>query len=173
MNRRAHELLSNWLTAEGRAREAAAERALVEFFRLLPQAVPSPGFADRVVAAAWPRPVLQLSWPMRVAIATCLLLAGLSTIFLMPIVLRLVRLVAPGDVIASLVDAFLALVDRLVGLLVVWQWVASLGESLLVVVTSPPVVVTLLGMTTLSALAYRSLSALLNPHRSSRYVEAY
>ncbi|MCP4661629.1 MAG: hypothetical protein GY856_40020, partial [bacterium] len=82
-------------------------------------------------------------------------------------------LVSPGEVIASLIDAFFALVDRLVGLLVVWQWVANVQDALLLIATSPPVAVTLLGMTALSALAYRSLSALLNPQRSSRYVEAY
>ncbi|MCP4658552.1 MAG: hypothetical protein GY856_24330, partial [bacterium] len=138
MNRRAQELLRSWLNAESETHEAAADRALAGLFRLLPQASPSPGFADRVLAAAWPMPVPQPSWPMRAAIATSLLLAGLSTIFLMPIVLHLIQLVSPGEVIASLIDAFFALVDRLVGLLVVWQWVANVQDALLLIATSPP-----------------------------------
>jgi hypothetical protein len=173
-----HRSLEAWLRAEERADEAGAEQALGQLFRALPQAPPSEGFAERVLLAAGltperlPAPVERFGRSLRAVLALSLLSAGLAAAFLAPAVLGLAHLIRPGEVAAWLVQGISALIQGLADFLAVWEFLAHLRDSLLLVLSTPPVAITLLLSTLLAALAYRGLIELLDPRRSSPHVYA-
>ena len=178
MRRHPKDALERWWTAESGGREAEAERALFSLFRVLPEPVPSPDFADRVVAA-WTTgreelraPGFRPTWRIRLAIALCLFLAGLAAAFLLPTVLGMSRFVTPSEVIASVAAGFSTLVQSFAGVVSLWGFLAHLRDSLLLVVTAPPVIASLLMGATLAALAFRGLIELLHPARSSAHAYA-
>ncbi|MEE8525426.1 MAG: hypothetical protein V3T72_15930 [Thermoanaerobaculia bacterium] len=157
--------LHRWLTAENRGRDEDAEQLLFGLFRALPEAAPVAGFADRVLIAAG----VISSWRMRAVVTGGLLAAGLAAAFLLPLAIGLVTRIAPGDVLglaASGVTAVAAAVDELV---VVWHFLARLRETLWLVISTPPVALTLLTMAAVSTLAGRWLVELLSLHRSPGY----
>ena len=170
--------LATWLWAEEQADTATAEQALGQLFRALPQDSPSEGFAERVLLAAGfaPEtlavPAERLGWQARAVLALSLLSAGLAAAFLTPAVLGLVQLVRLGEVAAWFVQGLSALVQSLADFLAVWEFLAHLRDSLLLVLSTPPVAFTLLLSTLLAAFAYRGLIELLEPRRSSPHVYA-
>lgn len=166
------QLIERWLEAESAGRDAAAEEALFRLIGALPMAAPSPGFADRVLAGAGVI-VRPWRWPARLAVAGALLSAGLACAWLLPLAFGAVQLVTPGELLASAAHAVIETVHRFAEALAVGRALASLGETLWRVATSLPVLTTLLLLTTIAALALRSLTELLTPQRSPEYVHAH
>lgn len=162
------ELLYRWLTAERQGRDTEAEEVLFEVFRAIPLALPSAGFADRVLVGAG----VVWSWHLRSAIAACVFLSGLSAAFLLPAAFALLRLVTPGDVLSAVAQGLAGAASSLDEILSLWRFVAGLQEALWLVVATPQVTLTLLAMTALATLAYRSLVELLALQRSPQYVQA-
>ncbi len=162
------ELLYRWLAAERQGRDTEAEEVLFEVFRAFPLALPSVGFADRVLVGAG----VVWSWHLRSAVAACVFLSGLSAVFLLPAAIGLLRLIAPGDILAVVAQGLAGAASSLHEILSLWRFVAGLQESLWLVVATPEVTLTLLAMTALATLAYRSLVELLALHRSPQYVQA-
>ncbi len=157
-------ILKRWLAAESGDHDAVSERALRELFVALPAAVPSVGFSDRVLAAvAARRPLAVYPWWSRVAIAACLLLAGLAAALALPLVSSLTRVIAPGEAIGALVRGFVAMLSRIDELLSVWHLWARIVDTVLLIATAPPVVVALLTLTILSAFTFRGLKRALVP----------
>lgn len=169
--------LRTWWNAETTGHEAEAERALLTLFKSLPEAVPSADFADRVLAgsgieAGIGTPITELTTPFRslrarLAIASSLVLAGLAAAFLLPAVIGLTRLVTASEVIATIVQGFSALLQRLADLMSVWSFFSQLSETLMLVVTTPPVALVLMIWALQATLAFRGLTELLKPRRSS------
>lgn len=169
MNHRDDIIFKRWLAAESGGRDAAAEQALNALFAGLPQAVPGVGFADRVLAAALRRPAAMPGWS-RAAIAASLLSAGLAAALLLPLALSLVRFIAPGEAVGALVQGFIAAASRVDELLWLGRLGAQVVEAALLIVTAPPVVLSLLTLTALSAFTFRGLRRALVPYRSPEHV---
>ncbi len=170
-----NDIFKPWLAAEKDGRDNAAEQALHTLFSRLPQASPAIDFADRVltaVALTRPVPVVSYPWWSRAAIAACLLLVGLSAGLILPAVVSVARVIAPGDAVGVVVQGFVALAGRLDELLSLWQIWARIVDTLLLIATAPPVVLALLTLTALSAFTFRELKRALVPYRSSDYVPA-
>ena len=159
----------DWLAAEAQGRDDKAEEALHLLFESLPGPVPSADFADRVLEATGllPQP---LSRPARALIAASLLLAGLASIFLVPVAVQLLSRVSPAEVLAVPVRGLTGLILRLDEAAAAWQFMARLGDVLRQVMATPPVALSLLTLTLLTALAARGLTELLAPQRSTGYV---
>ena len=172
-----HTLRAFW-KAETAGRDAEAERALLTLFKALPQAVPPVDFADRVLTRAGiglvtaRRTATELPWRLRTAIAASLFLAGLAAAFLLPAVIGLTQLVPAGEVMAALVQGFSTGLQWFAGLASVWRFLSQLSESLLLIITTPPVALVLLFGTALATFAYRGLTELLSPRRNAPHVYA-
>lgn len=170
-----HTLRTFW-NAETAGHEAEAERALFTLFKSLPEAIPPADFADRVLARAGigvavaRRTATHLNWRVRLAIAASLFLAGLAAAFLLPAVIGLSQLVSAGEVMAILVQGFSTGLQWFAGLASVWGFFSQLSESLVLVVTTPPVALVLVIWSLLASFAYRGLTELLSPRRSAPHV---
>lgn len=170
---RVDNIFKHWMTAERSGREAEAERALARLFAVLPAPLPSAGFADRVLAGAGLRAAPAVyPWWSRAAIAACLMVVGMALAYTLPLTLGLSRLVAPGEVAATIVSGFVAVLSRIDELFVAWRLCANVAQTLMLVVTSPPVFWTVLTLSTLSAFTLRGLSELVSSNRKSAYVQA-
>lgn len=173
MNERLDDVFSSWWAAERAGRDGDAERALARLFCALPVPAPAADFAGRVLARAGLQ-VVAASYPWwgRAAVAACLLTAGLATAFVLPLVLGLTRLVAPGEAVATLVAGFVAVASRIDEALALWQSLAAVADTVALVATAPPVVLALLTLAALSAFTFRGLSELLTARRSPEHVQA-
>ena len=172
MNQRLDAVFKGWLAAESDGRDREAEHALRRIFGALRMPAPAAGFADRVLSGVGllRPPVAVYPWWSRAAIAACLLLAGLALTYTLPLVFGLTRLVAPGELAGAAVRGFVGLISRVDEVLSIWRFCAGVVETLMLVATAPPVVLTLLALTALSAFTFRGLSDLVSPHRSQRHV---
>ena len=173
MKTRLDTAIRRWLAAERRGRHDAAELALVRIFQALPMPAASAGFVDRVMAGAGLGRPAVYPWWSRAAIAASLLLPGLALAYTLPLVFSLIRLVAPAEVAAGLVQGFVGLAGRLDEVLSLWRFFAGLVEASMLIVTAPPVLATLLILTVLSAFTFRGLSELLSLARRPGHVQAH
>lgn len=167
------DIFETWLAAERRGRDGAAEGALRRLFVALPPVMPAAGFTDRVLAAAGVGWRVRLDpWWSRAAVAACLLLAGLASAVMLPLVASLTAVVAPGEAIGVLVQGWVALASRVDELLSLWQVWARVVETVMLIATAPPVVLSLLTLAVLSALTLRGLERALVTDRSPNHVPA-
>jgi hypothetical protein len=167
------DIFETWLAAERDGRDAAAERALRGLFAALPPAVPAADFAGRVLAAAGlPRRFGLDPWWSRAAVAACLLLAGLASALVLPLVVSLTAIVAPGEAVGALIEGWVALASRVDELLSLWHVWARIVETVMLIASAPPVVLSLLTLTVLSALTFRGLERALVTDRSPDHVPA-
>ncbi len=157
--------LNRWLMAESRGHDEDAEQLLFGLFRGLAPAEPAPDFADRVLLAAG----VTVSWRLRAAVGSGLLAAGLAAAFLLPLALGLVASIAPGDVLATAAAAVTGIATALDELVFVWNFLVHLRETLWLVVSTPPVALTLLAMVAICFLSGRWLVELLSLDRSPGY----
>ena len=121
-----------------------------------------------MLARAGVVPAPRLSRSRRFAVAAGLLAAGLA-VFALPFSVRLIPSIAASEIVAALAAGVAALVSALGEVLVFGQWLSGLLETLLLVATSPPVLLSLLASTALAAAGYRWLSELLSTSRSPGY----
>lgn len=157
--------ISDWLAAERAGRDDLAEKVLGELLRALPEHPVPFGFAGRVLVDAG----VVLSWRLRAAIGGSLMAAGLAAAFVLPLVLGLLGRIRFGDVLAVVTNGFATAVSALDEMVAVWRFLAQLRESLWLVISTPPVALTLTAMVLVAVLAFRGLSELLSPQRSPGY----
>lgn len=191
-----HDHLRRWLFADSLSTNShnpdldpVGEEALRQLMLALPEARPRPGFADRVMmASGLERPGLERSglerpvWDMLVGLV--LLLVGSAVASLPALVVRLGELVSVADVVSATADIFTLAVGSLATVLAVGEVVGGLYDALLLVVLSPPMMLTMLASFVVSTLTLRWLIQLLSSsslppsslppsERSSGYVPAH
>ncbi len=172
--RRVDSRLERWLAAEDADDTAEAEGALAVLFSAWPNPLPRTDFAERVLIGAGLRPLPAVyPWWSRAVIAVCLLLAGLATAYVLPLVFNLVQLVAPSQLAGGVVQTFVGLLSRFDELLAIWRIGARMVAPSVLIATSPQVVLMLLALTASSVFIFRGLNLLLSPPRSSGYVQAH
>ena len=88
------------------------------------------------------------------------------------LVLSLGAVVAPGEAIGAVVQGWVAVVSRLDELLSLWRVWARIVETVMLIATAPPVVLSLLTLAVLSALTFRGLERALVTDRSPDHVQA-
>ena len=164
--------LRAWLRAERMADDSLAEQTLSEIFAALPEVIPSPGFRQRVLAASGlaPAAVRAWSWRSRLLVAACLVSVALSSVVLLPMVWQLLGLLAPADVITTLVDGVRTVGHRLRVVAPLWELGRTMYRTLLQVIAAPPVIIALSTMILLSTAAFRGLVSLVPARRSFGYV---
>lgn len=182
---RPHDPLTRWLQAERETDDAgalAAETALLELFESLPRLAPSAGFADRVLRqVALPAPVpARPSWLVwlfrspgfRLALASGLLAACLSLLWLPQVVMALAGMVTMTDLVqlgvASLVDLgrWLVLVAR------VGEWFLTVLGALALSLTTPAALRVTVGCLAVSGISFVFLRELITRDRSLSYVDS-
>lgn len=164
-----HDMIRRWLAAEARAADEErgaeeAEKALLRLFEALPSPAPPAGFAERVLAragvavaaadVALGRPWGRLrGW----AVAACVALVGLSSLFWLPVAWELLRQVgwsAPADLVG---EAIRVLGDGLHRGFVFWELLSRIGAACGRAVTRPTVAASLAGAVLVAVLAFRLL----------------
>lgn len=182
-----HDALARWLEAEREADgscDGMAEAALLEVCASLPRLAPSAGFADRVLQqlalparpAAVPARQSWLVWlfrspGFRLALASGLLAACISLLWLPQAVVALAGMVSLGDVVqlgvASLVDlgSWLGLAAR------AGDWLLTVLGALAVSLTSPDALKVTVGCLAISGISFVFLRELMIRDRSLRYVD--
>lgn len=160
--------LAQWLEAETAGRETEAEAALGLIFRTLPQPVPRPGFADRVLRAALVPQVVVQVWPvwLRAVIAACLVLASLGVATLPTVGVAVGRMVRPAEVLAAAAGRLVAAFDWMAQGLAIFEALRGMRSALLQALGAPPVLVALLLLLLISVLGFRGLVGLIAPERS-------
>lgn len=169
-----HDSLNRWLAAERDDRPDEAEAALFELFETLPLLPPSAGFADRVLArtgfVAARVSVFESRW-VRAVIALCLLATGLSLLWLPAVLTALAGLWSPGNPIELAVRLLVDWSLQVVTVLRLWDWLFTLGETLVKPLATPEVAAVLAGCLLVASLAFRLLRDLMTNERSWTYVD--
>lgn len=177
-----HDPLARWLEAEREADDPGAEAALLELFESLPPLAPSAGFADRVLLQVAPPavPAAGQSWlgwlfrspGFRLVLASSLVAACISLLWLPQAMMALARMVSVGDVLelgtASLVDF-----GRWMGIAMrVGEWFLTVLGALAVSLASPAALKVTVGCLATSGISFVVLRELMTRDRSLRYVDS-
>ena len=173
--------ITRWLDAERDDRTGDAEALLLELFQSLPPLAPSAGFADRVLRRIEPAsaPVPVQSWlgwlfgspGFRLVLASCLLAAGISLLWLPQALTALAGMVTVGDMVqigvASVVDLgrWLGVAARL------GEWFLTVLGALGVSLTSPAALKVTVACLAISGISVAFLRELIRD-RSLRYVDS-
>lgn len=167
--------LHRFMAAERQGRDATAEGALRALFAALPEAVPRPGFADRVLRAAGvlegvsPAPA-PWSLPARLGAAVALASTGLAAAFVLPALFAWLRMLSAGQVAGAAIETLAGVASRLDEALALARLASSLAQVLWSAATAPPVALALLSLAAVAALVYRGLCELLAaPPRRAGY----
>ena len=161
--------IRRWLATEARARDEdrgaeEAEEALLRLFEALPSPTPPEGFAERVLAragvavaaadAALARPAGRVrGW----AVAACVALVGVSSLFWLPVAWELLREIGWWAPVELAGDSVRALGDALHRGFVFWELLSRVSVALGRAVARPAVAASLAGAVLVAALAFRLL----------------
>jgi hypothetical protein len=169
--------LARWLAADSEGLDAEAEAALLELFEALPPLAPPAGFADRVLARAWPagmpaaapaRDLFASLWA-RLAVAASLVAMSLAVLWLPPLLVALKALLGRFTLGGLIQAASLAVADAArwaVSAIELWDWAFRLGDALSSSLATPPVVAAMVACLAVSTLAFRFLLDLISRERS-------
>lgn len=169
-NPRQKSTLESFLSAERAGRDRIAEAALTALFRTLPMAAPVPGLADRVLLASGIGQNRAWSWKARGAVAAAVVSAGLALAWMLPILAVLWPRLAPRQVVGGAIHGLVSATQGLADWFSFWFRIVDFVDTLLVVVTAPPVVLALILMGSLAALLTRGLMELVVADRSPHHV---
>lgn len=163
------DILRRWLAAEARARDEEqgaekAEEALLQLFRSVPRPAPPAGFAERVLAragvtvaaadTALSRPAGRIwGW----AVAVCVALVGVSSLFWLPVAWELLREVGWWAPVELAGESVRALGDALRRGFVFWELLSRMSVALGRAVARPSVAMSLAGAVLVAVLAFRWL----------------
>lgn len=153
--------MNRWLRTERDSLESS-ERDLRRLFAALPAPPLPAGFADRVMLAAGlaaTRPAVAPGW--RVALGAALTAAAAAATMVPTVVLGLWRQISTGDLLRFAAGVVVETCQRLAEGLALWQTLGSIGETFSAVLSSPPILMTMLAATLLSAGGLRMLHGLL------------
>ena len=148
--------------------ELADDAGLENWFALLPERVPQPGFVLRVMSALPRRSWLEAPWS-RGMLAAALVAVAVSAGFLIPALLPLVRLVGPAGVLNLWIGSVADLATHLTAGISVWSTFASVGRVLGRALALPPFLALLALNAALALAAFRGLVAL-SSQRSPSHV---
>jgi len=161
---------SRFLDADREGRDGESEAALRELFRELPDLRPAPGFAARVMARLPRRRSLFAHPAARLALAAALVAAAISGGLLLPALLPIASWIGPGGFIELVLAGFLALLDRFVAGLALWEPVGVALRAIGRALVEPRLLALLLSQFLLAAAALRGLVGLSRRQRSSLHV---
>ena len=175
MNRTQHPpAWSRFLDAEGAGRDDAAEAALAELFRELPERRPRPGFAARVMARVVAREARRPSWlarpAARFAVAAAAVALAVSSALLVPLIGPLARLVGPAGAVGLLASGSAGLASRFAAGLSAWEPVTTAARALGLALLDPRVAGLLSIQLLIAALALRGLVGIVSAQRSHVHV---
>ena len=165
---------SRFLAAEGDGRDAAAEAALAELFRELPERRPRPGFAGRVMARVAAAQARQRSWlarpAARIAIGAAAVAAAVSSALLLPLIGPLARWVGPGGAIEMFIGGLVGVATRFAAGLAAWEPLATTARALGLALLEPRMAALLFLQLLVAALALRALVGIVSAQRSHVHV---
>lgn len=154
-----HDPWRHFLRSERSGSSSAADEALRELFRALPQRSPGAGFVARVMARV-ARPSWSESRWARWTVAASLAAAALAAGLLLPALLPLARLVAPGELLSLWIRAVADLSAQFGESLGVWQQWMRAGGSVARALARPEIALMLAANAGLAWFALRRLAAL-------------
>ncbi|RMH18187.1 MAG: hypothetical protein D6696_13595 [Acidobacteria bacterium] len=171
MRHRDEHPIVRWLAAEARADDEHAERALAALFACLPRPRPAAAFADRVVAR-WleARPGwLPLTAEQRRAlpwVAATAVLAVLAVTLRLPALAAGAGVLSPGALLAALTTFFVTIAELLPEVALLGRLLVELQRASLLLIGSPPVLLTVALASFATACGYRWLRHHLAPSRT-------
>lgn len=171
MNRpTANDPWTRYLAAEAEGRDAEAEAALAELFRVLPERRPRTGFADRVMLRLAVRPSWFARPAVRFALAAAMVAVAVSAALLVPLLAPLAGLIGPGGAIGFAVEGLTRLVTRFAEGLAAWAPLATVGRALGRALLEPRLAALVGVQFLIAALALRGLAGVVSTQRSSVHV---
>jgi hypothetical protein len=163
-----------FLEAEGEGQDAAAEAALAELFRELPERRPRSGFPARVMARVAAVEARRRSWlarpAARIALAAAALAVAVSSALLLPMVGPLARWVGPGGAVELFVTGLIGLATRFAGGLAAWSPLVTAARALGLALLEPRLAGLMFFQLLVAALALRALVGIVSAQRSHVHV---
>ena len=155
--------IGEWLDAEGAGDGDRAEAALARSLAAVGRRGPGRGFADRtLLAAGLLEPASPAWWPVtvRMALAACLLVAGLALVNLPVLVYAWVPVVRAAG-LATLVPALHGLARAMAAAFASWTFVEEIASALRASLGNPTVVLVLAANLSVAAASLVGLKRLL------------
>lgn len=163
-----------FLAAEAEGREDAAEAALAELFRELPERRPRPGFAARVMTTIAAGEARRRGWlarpAVRVALAAAALAVAVSAALLVPMIGPVARWIGPGGAVELLIGALAGLATRFAAGLTAWGPLAAAARALGLALLDPRMAGLLFVQLLIATLALRGLVGIVSAQRSHVHV---
>lgn len=167
-NRKLQKDIERWLAAEAEAGTEEAERAFGAAFQALPRLEPRAGFAERVMYAFQPAPVVRpsewLRWGWKAATGGALALVAVA-LGLVPLAGITVDLPTAGAVVRAATGGFTWLAAWLANGLEIWTFLVHVGNAIGVGIATPQIGAALLATALIGAAALYELNRLLVPER--------
>jgi hypothetical protein len=165
MTTRPDDAIGDWLDAEGAGADDRAEAALTRALAGLGRRGPREGFADRVLLAAGVlEPAHPARWPatVRVALAACLLVAGVAFANL-PVLVAAFAPVVRALGLSTIVPALHWLAHAMGAAFASWTFVEEVASALRASLASAAVVMVLAANLLVATASLIALKRLLNP----------
>ena len=160
--------IDRWLAAEAEAGTEEAERAFGAAFQALPRLEPRSGFAERVMYAFQPSPVVRpnewLRWGWKAATGGALALVAVA-LGLAPLVGITVDLPSTGRFVQAATDGVTWAAGWLANGLEAWSFLIRIGNAIGVGIATPQIGAALLATALIGAAALYQLNRLLVPER--------
>lgn len=167
-NRKLQKDIERWLTAEAEAGTEEAERAFAAAFQALPRLGPRSGFAERVMYAFQPIPVVRpsewLRWGWKAATGGALALVAVA-LGLAPLAGITVDLPSAGRLVQAATDGVTWTAGWLANGLEAWSFLIRIGNAIGVAIATPEIGAALLATALIGAAALYELNRLLVPER--------
>jgi hypothetical protein len=167
-NRKLQKDIERWLAAEAEAGTEEAERAFGAAFAALPRLEPRAGFAERVMYAFQPTPVVRASewlrWGWKAATGGALALVAVA-LGLVPLAGVTVDLPSAGAVVDATTGGVTWLAGWLVNGLEAWSFLGRIGNAIGVAIATPQIGAALMATALIGAAALYELNRLLVPER--------
>lgn len=167
-NRKLRKDIDRWLAIEAEAEADEAEMAFGAAFAALPRLEPRAGFAERVMYALQPVPVVRTSewlrWGWKAATGGALALVAVA-LGLVPLAGVTVDLPSAGAVVDATTGGVTWLAAWLANGLELWSFLGRIGNAIGVVIATPQIGAALMATALIGAAALFELNRLLVPER--------
>ncbi|MGH7542589.1 MAG: hypothetical protein ACREK7_01495 [Gemmatimonadota bacterium] len=167
-NRKLQKDIERWLAAEAEAGTEEAEMAFGTALAALPRLEPRAGFAERVMVAFRPAPVVRrlawLGWGWKAATAGALATVAVA-LGLLPTAGISVDLPSAAAVVDAATGGVTWLAGWLANGLEVWSFLARIGNAIGVAIATPQIGIALMATAMIGAAALYELNRLLVPER--------
>ena len=167
-NRKLQKDIERWLTIEVEAGTDEAEMAFEVAFAALPRLEPRAGFAERVIYAFQPTPVVRpsewLRWGWKAATGGALALVAIA-LGLVPLAGITVELPSAGAIVDTTTGGVSWLAGWLANGLEVWSFLVRIGNAIGLAIATPQIGAALMATALIGAAALFELNRLLVPER--------